>query len=400
MTRPRRDIQTRVDDDGDEFHALVDALPDAVMVVARGTVAYANRAMHRLLGAPTETLVGHRVAEFLARTDRDVIATIAELTDNATAAHRAEIAWRQPTGVLVVTDCAIGQMTWKGRHAVQIVAREAAQRWANEAALRLEGADMARLLAKGRADLTASNARLDAETQLREQAELDRDAVMARLADSSERERRRLSRELHDEVGQRLTSLLLGLQGIIDVAGIGSEVDVRAKTLHGLAQQLGSDLHDVAVRQRPRALDDFGIEAALKSYVALWSRESGIQADVQTTGRQARLPETVETALYRIAQEALTNIGRHAGAKSVSIVLHKANGLCRLAIEDDGKGFDPASMQALDRAPGLGLLGMHERARLLGGRLHIESKPGRGTSVFVQIPSILADPAADEGAPS
>jgi signal transduction histidine kinase len=245
---------------------------------------------------------------------------------------------------------------------------------------------------KDQTKATESNRRLGSEVDRREQAEIDRDELLATIALTAERERGRLSLELHDEVGQHLTSLLLGLQGIIDVAGVGSEVNTRAQALHSLAQRLGSELHDIAVRLRPKALDDFGIEAALRSYAQVWSRETGIEADVQTTGREDRLSEVIETTIYRIAQEALTNVSRHSGAKRVSVVLHKGDRMCRLAVEDDGKGFQPEVAGVADGESGLGLLGMAERARLAGGNIDIESSPGGGTSVFVRIPCQPASP--------
>ena len=396
MTRPRA-ARKPTREIGGAFHTLVDALPDAILVIDAGSVAYANPAMHRLLGEPDDpNLTGRRLADLVAPEDHVTVALVDAASDGRSLDHRLEVKWRRVGGTHVLTECAIGRVAWNGRRAVQIVARDVTQRSESEEAIRRAGASMVDQLNEGRTELTESNRLLRSEAVRRERAEVDRDAVLARLAVIAERERGRLSRELHDEAGQHLTNLLLGLQGIIDVAGIGSEVDTRARALHSLAQRLGSNLHDVAVRLRPKALDDFGIEAALKSYATLWSRETGIEAHIQTTGRSARLPEGVETALYRIAQEALTNVARHSAAVRVSVVLHKGDDVCRMAIEDDGRGFDSASARVLEaRAAGLGLLGMRERARLLGGRVDIESVAGVGTSVFVRIPTARADTAPD-----
>ncbi|MFW5942620.1 MAG: sensor histidine kinase [Chloroflexota bacterium] len=131
------------------------------------------------------------------------------------------------------------------------------------------------------------------------------------------------------------------------------------------------------------ALDDLGLEAALQRYVQDWRERNGIEADLVVVGiGEQRLPAPVETALYRIIQEGLTNVARHAQAQTVSILLERRNDRVRAIIEDDGVGFDPTQAAGADR---LGLYGMQERAELLGGALTIESAPGQGTSVFAEV---------------
>jgi PAS domain S-box len=212
---------------------------------------------------------------------------------------------------------------------------------------------------------------------------VERDALRRRLLVAEEDERRRLSRELHDEAGQRLTALALGLQALSDVVPAGSEVDRRAVELRNISNALGQELHDLAVRLRPRTLDDFGLEAALTAYIEAWSGQSGIPVDVHARVSADRLPGQVETALYRIVQEALTNIARHSGATRASVLVERRDGHVVAVIEDNGVGFVPD----YDAISGLGLLGMRERTELLGGSIEIESAPGNGgTTVFVRIP--------------
>jgi signal transduction histidine kinase len=215
-----------------------------------------------------------------------------------------------------------------------------------------------------------------------------RTALRRQLTLAEEEERRRLARELHDEVGQHLTALGLGLQALSDVAPPGSDVDRRAAQLRGLTDTLGRELHALAVRLRPRALDDFGLEAALQSYAEEWARQSGITIDVHTRGPSTRLLPSAESAVYRIVQEALTNVARHSGAAHAGVVLERRDGYIHLAVEDDGRGFDPdrAAMPDADRLQRLGLVGMRERAALVGGTMDIESAPGKGTTVFVRFP--------------
>jgi signal transduction histidine kinase len=220
----------------------------------------------------------------------------------------------------------------------------------------------------------------------RVRAVAERDVLRHQLLQAEEEERRRLSRELHDEAGQHLTALGLGLQALSDIAAPGSEVDRRAAQLRELASTLGRDLHAIAVRLRPKALDDFGLEAALTAHAEEWSRHSGIRIDVHAPPEGERLPDATESAIYRVVQEALTNIARHSGATHASLVLERRDGRVVVVVEDDGRGFDSESEARTGDAPGLGLRGIRERVALLGGTVAIESTSGSGTSLYVRIP--------------
>ncbi len=229
---------------------------------------------------------------------------------------------------------------------------------------------------------------LDTHVRVAAESSSERTVLRRQLSLAEEEERRRLARELHDEVGQHLAALGLGLQALSDVAPPGSDVDRRAAQLRGLTDTLGRELHALAVRLRPRALDDFGLEAALQSYAEEWARHSGIAVDLHARGPSTRLPPSAESAVYRIVQEALTNVARHSGAARAGVVLERRDGYIHLVVEDDGRGFDPerVAMPDADRLRRLGLVGMRERAALVGGTMDIESAPGKGTSVFVRFP--------------
>ena len=158
--------------------------------------------------------------------------------------------------------------------------------------------------------------------------------------------------------------------------------------LEDLSDRLMQDTHRLAWELRPAALDDFGLEMALRRYADEWAALSGVPLDFHSQGVTARrLAREVETTLYRIAREALTNVFRHAGAKRVSLLLERRAKHVSLIVEDDGRGFDAAAML---RAPAsqskLGLSGMQERAALAGGSVEIESSRGAGTTVFVRMP--------------
>jgi len=248
-------------------------------------------------------------------------------------------------------------------------------------------AEDARLLAT-LADFASAAWRAARETRQRAATETARITLHRQLTLAEEAERRRLARDLHDEVGQHLTALGLGLQALSDVAPPGSDVDRRAAQLRTLTDTLGRELHAFAVRLRPRALDDFGLEAALRSYAEEWARQSGIAIDLHASGPSARLSPSAESAVYRIVQEALTNVARHSGAAHAGVVLESRDGYIHLVVEDDGRGFDPerAAAPVADRMLGLGIVGMRERTALVGGMMDIESAPGKGTTVFVRFP--------------
>jgi two-component system CheB/CheR fusion protein len=221
----------------------------------------------------------------------------------------------------------------------------------------------------------------------RERADEERNVLLRRLESAREDERRRLSRELHDEVGQQLSGLALSLQALSDIAPPDSEIARRAGELRSLTSTLSRELHEIAVRLRPKALDDFGFEAALSSYAENWSRQTGIRIEFRAPTFPERLPRSVENAAYRIAQEALTNIAKHSNASRASVVVERRDGYAHVIIEDDGIGFDPSPLfRAAGAIQGLGLPGIRERVALLRGTFDIESKPGGGTTLFVQLP--------------
>ena len=201
---------------------------------------------------------------------------------------------------------------------------------------------------------------------------------------AQEDERRRIARELHDSTSQTLTSLVIGLRQLSEVSGT-AETRQRADDLRAVAAQTLDDVHGLALQLRPSVLDDLGLPAAIQRHVADCRRRHRLNIDVAITGLDdERLRPEVETALYRITQEALTNIVRHAKAETVSVFVERNNGTVRTVIEDDGIGFDFAANEPLDGH--LGLYGIRERAELLGGKLTIESEPGHGTSLYIEIP--------------
>jgi two-component system, NarL family, sensor histidine kinase DevS len=205
--------------------------------------------------------------------------------------------------------------------------------------------------------------------------------ALRRVVEAQELERRRLARELHDETGQALTSILLGLKALeertADEASRAATEELRELVVSTL-----QDVRRLAVELRPTALDDFGLVAALERLSGSFAEQTGISVDFQTALADERLPEEVETALYRIVQESLTNVVKHARARRVSILLARREGAVKAVVEDDGRGFDPAELAG----DGFGLVGMRERLALLGGRLEVESGPEAGTTIAAEVP--------------
>ena len=230
--------------------------------------------------------------------------------------------------------------------------------------------------------LQSERERAEAEVMLlrAEQREQARRETLRRVVEAQEAERRRIARELHDDAGQSLASVLMGLR-----AAEGSEDPAETRRLLGELRETiaGSirDLRALAIELRPTALDDFGLRAALERLTETFGRRSGLHIDLQTSGLDVRLPGEVETALYRVVQEALTNIAKHAGAASVSVVAQQHSDRAVVVIEDDGCGFEVDG--AVD---GLGLVSMRERAELLGGTLRVESSPETGTTIAAEVP--------------
>jgi len=204
--------------------------------------------------------------------------------------------------------------------------------------------------------------------------------ALRRVVSAQELERQRLARELHDETGQALTSILLGLKAVED-AKDRSDLDAAAGQLRELVVSTLQDVRRLAVELRPKALDDFGLVPAIERLVETFREHTGLEVHLEPQLGAERLPSDVETTLYRITQEALTNVVKHAQARHVSIVLTRREGSVAAVIEDDGRGLGSA-----DDSGGLGLLGMRERIALVGGRLEVESSPGSGTTLSIEVP--------------
>jgi signal transduction histidine kinase len=219
--------------------------------------------------------------------------------------------------------------------------------------------------------------------QERRERELLRENYIRGVIAAQEEERKRIARELHDSTSQSLTSLLVGLRNLEaadDLQSARAQIeDIRKVVNHTL-----DEVHTLAWQLRPSVLDDLGLIAALRRYIDDYQRRYAIQVDFATRNLSERMPLMLETGLYRMVQEGLTNIARHAKARNASVLLEQRPTGIRVIIEDNGVGFNPEAQAASPKS--LGLQGIRERAQLFGGKLTIESQPGQGSSLFIELP--------------
>ena len=207
-------------------------------------------------------------------------------------------------------------------------------------------------------------------------------ALSRRLVEVQELERHHIARELHDEAGQTLASVMVGLHMIERESADQQAVIARCREVKQIADNVLENLHRLSVDLRPAALDHLGLEAALRQHAEMVSDQHKLPVQFVTVGKIERLPGDVETAVYRIVQEALTNIVRHAQATRVDILLERQPESIMVVVEDNGMGMD-VNEPLYDR---LGLVGMRERADMLGGTLTVESSTGKGTTIFLEVP--------------
>jgi PAS domain S-box-containing protein len=220
----------------------------------------------------------------------------------------------------------------------------------------------------------------------RKKVQAERVELLRRLVRAQEDEQRRISRELHDQMGQSLAALLLGLKSLKDSVQPGPATEP-IQRLQNITNRIAEEMHSLIRELRPTALDDLGLQTALANYIEEWSQQAKVAVDFHSNGLlNERLESQLESTIYRIVQEALNNVMKHANAQNVSIIVERRGNRVLVIVEDDGVGFDA---EALLKTPAknrrFGLLGMQERVALVGGSLNIESTLGIGTTVLVHI---------------
>jgi signal transduction histidine kinase len=285
----------------------------------------------------------------------------------------------------------LGVLIWRNARTLYLVD---AGRGQAEAALRKAHDELETKIKERTAELSLVNETLRAEVVEHKKAEEARGQLLRRLVTAQEEERRRISRELHDQMGQYLSALMLRLKSMRPLAAGQEQARDSLRKLEELTGTLVDEVHHLAWELRPAALDDLGLHTALQNYAEKWSERSGVAVDFHCGGlERERLPPEVETTVYRVVQEALTNVLKHAEARRVSVIVERRRDSVVVIVEDDGRGFDveEASL-APDSGRGLGLLGMRERVALVGGALNLDSSDA-GTTARARIP---VPPAAEK----
>lgn len=359
-----------------------------------GRLAQVNDHFTTLLGFSTAELLGVRIQELTHPDDRPLLVEhFLALVNQGTSFELEKRSLRKNHGFLWVSASvsvvrgADGAPQLACAVVVDISERKRAQEEISQANHDLEARVAART-----AELAAALEIVREEVAQRQQAEVGRDRLLGRIVGAQEEERRRLSRELHDNMGQHLTAILLAISALEAQQTAHSAslpfTDRRQKTdlrrLRAMVDELLSVSHHLAWEIRPALLDNVGLRAALEQYVANWGQISGIHADFVARGGMEKIalsPED-ETALFRVTQEALTNVARHAGASQVSLVLEENEAGVAVIIEDNGRGID---LETSDTSTRLGLLGMKERMELVGGTLTLESGEGTGLTVYARV---------------
>lgn len=341
----------------ERYRRLFDRAPVGIAVIQDGRLAFANAALVRMTGASgSADLAGRPVEEFLVgERDASEPRIAAVLEGGAVPAYETE--YRRMDGTRFVAEITASPFILGGRPAVHLIAVDATER-----------RDAQRRLAESREQLRA---------------------LAARLQGVREEEKARIARDLHDELGQLVTGLKMDLRwierrvGELDAAPAVNALLDRAVAASELADQTVSTVQRLASDLRPGALDRLGLGAALRQEGRAFEARTGVRCEVELDDTLAPLGDELATALYRIAQEAMTNVARHASAERVSVRLDRAEGAVRLRVEDDGRGIEAGEAR---RPDALGLLGMRERAAALGGEVRIDARAGRGTAVTAEIP--------------
>jgi signal transduction histidine kinase len=223
--------------------------------------------------------------------------------------------------------------------------------------------------------------------------ERSRGELLEKLLTAHEDERRRIARELHDEAGQSLTALIVNLELAVQEPS-SERLRGQLTQLRDLAERTLGEIRRLIYDLRPSILDDLGLAAALRWYAKNLLDPRGITWTLSVSGVSGRLPAKLETVAFRLVQEALTNVLKHAEASSVTVNVAAAGRELHVRIEDNGRGFDPRRSRSGDRPGGFGLLGMQERVELVGGRWEVQSTPGVGTVVTAVLPILDGAPGS------
>jgi len=335
----------------------VEAMSEGAATLSRnGAVLYCNRRFAELIRRPPGKILGTAVQSMVAESERSRFESL--LAEAQKAVAKGEFNLRCPDGSVVPVYLSLNQFRgYKGQALGMVIT-----------------------------DLSEQKRRQATEIK---QAEATHRLLLERTLSAQEEERRRIARELHDEAGQLLTALLVGLRTLEDARKL-ADVKVQGRRLRDITARAIDEVGRLARGLHPTVLDDHGLGVALSRYVAEYTKTHNIAVNLKLDELDSSdLPSSVQITLYRILQEALTNVARHSGAKAVSIRLARMASALEVAVIDDGCGFDAEAVAVSSHR--LGIQSMRERAAMLGGTVRFSSQ-GKGTKILVQIPIANPDP--------
>jgi PAS domain S-box-containing protein len=390
----------------ERFRMLMENVQDYAIFImdTDGIINTWNAGVERVLGFNEEEFIGQSGRVIFIPEDQEGGAFEQEMSTAALAGRALDERWSMrkdgeifwASGLLTALRKDDGELTGYAK-----ILRDMTEHKRADDELQLAHAELEKRVEERTRDLVELNESLQKEIaerreleKAREQSEMARKELLARLVAAQEEERHRISRELHDQMGQQLAALLMGINSLphADADEDAPEARDQIGKLHSILSDLMERVHNLAWDLRPAALDNLGLQAALRQYVREWSARYKLRADFVSRGfnKENRLPAYIETALYRIVQESLNNVQRHAEAANASVLLERLEDSVVAIIEDDGKGFDIEAQRSAgdgSTAPNrLGVIGMQERMEGISGTLTIESAPGQGTTVYARAP--------------
>ncbi len=372
----------------ERLRLLIESVTDYAIIIQNleGRIEIWNPGAERMFGYTASEAVGQSIAMIFTPEDRERDVHLEEMTRARATGHAADERWHlHKDGSRFYVSGVLTALRDGGLLGYAKIARDLTESKRAEEELRRAHEELEQRVAVRTSELARANETLQRENAERRQLERARLQLLRQLVRTQEDERRRIAREIHDHLGQQSTALRLNLEALKEMCSAYEELCDPIAQTQTIAARLDADVDFLAWELRPASLDDIGLNAALANFVKDWSKHFQLPAEYHATNMEkARPSPETETCLYRIAQEALNNTYKHAQATHVDVLLERRDHHMVLIIEDDGKGFNPDEATAAHE--GLGLLGMRERAGLIGGTLEIESVPGGGTTVFARVP--------------
>ena len=380
----RRRIEQALRESDERVRLMVESVPEFAIFTLdlEGRIDSWNAAARELFGYGEKEVIGKPVDLLFTEEDRASGVPQQEMRQAREAGRAPDERWhRRKDGSRFFVNGVMAPLVRNGQMVGYTkVARDLTEKKGVEQALTAAHEELEKRVVERTRELGQANEALRREVAERKQSEEERVRLLRQLVTAQEEERRRISRELHDQLGQEVTALGLNLAVLKKSPELAPATRAKLESLEHVVKQLDSDVDFLVWELRPTGLDDLGLAEALADYSAGWSSYFGVRAIFNST-LSGRLSHEVETVLYRIAQEALNNAAKYARAKAVRLTLREEGKKVILEIADDGQGFDASKVDSKT----VGLTSMRERAALVGGTTRIESTPGKGTRVHVEV---------------